>query len=103
MPTELLWVDSIQDDFKGIPEKDQEMIVKRCEKAATNPAHFLELLKGSPFHKIKVGKYRVIVKWERDITIYAILVDLRKKVYKRLDREEKRIERTYLEAKQKIE
>ena len=36
--------------------------------------------------------YRIIVKWNKSTsTIYALLVDLRKIVYKRLSRDKKRI------------
>ena len=100
MGNELLWVSSIQEDFKRIPEKDRDAIIARCEKAALNPEHFLERLKGFPYFKIKVGKYRVIVIWEKDITIYALLVDLRKKVYDRMQREDKKLQQAYAESKQ---
>ncbi len=62
-------------------------VINKVETCSQYPFHYLEMLKGYPYYKLRVGDYRVIVdldKEEEELTI--VLAGHRDDVYKKLDR-----------------
>jgi len=73
--------------LKKIPKVDQKRIIKKIDSLATQlPNPNTTKMKGNnPFHKIRVGDYRVIYEIQDDILLILILkIGHRKDIYKKL-------------------
>jgi len=71
----------------AIPRKDQKKIARKIERLAQNPsAPAKTKMKGNnPFHRVRVGAYRIIYKIQNEILLILILkIGHRKEVYRRL-------------------
>ena len=73
--------------LKTIPKKDQKRIAKKIEDLADqlpNPAK--TKMKGdNPFHRVRVGDYRIIYEIQDEVLLILILrIGHRKEVYRRL-------------------
>jgi mRNA interferase RelE/StbE len=44
----------------------QERIVRKLRSISDFPEHYLERLSDSPFYRLRVGDYRVIIDWDKD-------------------------------------
>lgn len=73
--------------LKKIPKADQKRIIKKIDSLATQlPNPNTTKMKGNnPFHKIRVGDYRIIYEIQDDILLILILkIGHRKDIYKKL-------------------
>ena len=73
--------------LKKIPKADQKRITKKIDSLATQlPSPKITKMKGNnPFHKIRVGDYRVIYEIQDDILLLLIIkIGHRKDIYKKL-------------------
>ena len=73
--------------LKAIPKTDQKRIAKKIEGlAASLPDPAKTKMKGNnPFHRIRVGDYRIVYEIQNDILLILILkIGHRKEVYRRL-------------------
>jgi len=73
--------------LKRIPSADQKRIAEKIDNLAENlPAPEMTKMKGNnPFHKIRVGKYRIIYEIQNEILVILILrIGHRKDVYSNL-------------------
>ena len=73
--------------LKSIPKKDQKRIAKKMEDLADKPPGPAKTkMKGdNPFHRVRVGDYRVIYEIQNEILLILILkIGHRKEVYRRL-------------------
>ena len=62
----------------------QKRIVSALERIRVRPEDHLKRIVGSPYHRLRVGDYRVIVGVQKDkLVILVITIGHRKKVYKR--------------------
>lgn len=43
-----------------------ERIVSKLDDVVWKPEHYLKRLRNSPYHRLRVGDYRVIIDWKRD-------------------------------------
>jgi mRNA interferase RelE/StbE len=71
----------------AIPRKDQKRIAKKIEGLAeSSPAPAKTKMKGdNPFHRVRVGDYRIIYEIQNEILLILILkIGHRKDVYRRL-------------------
>ena len=65
-------------DMRRIAVTDRARIISKVEQYARNPAAFANqviALIGSEYRRLRVGKYRVIFKWDQsgDITVMVVL------------------------------
>lgn len=87
MSYDIFWYDDAERDLAKLDNDIAERVVKKVESAAAHPFHYLDMLKGSPYYKLRIGDYRAIIDIAKDDeTLTVILVGHRKKVYKQLDR-----------------
>ena len=73
--------------LKSIPRKDQKRIAKKIESLAeSRPSPSKTKMKGNnPFHRVRVGDYRIIFEIQNDIFLILILkIGHRREVYRRL-------------------
>ena len=73
--------------LKKIPKSDQRRIRDRIDSLAENlPESATTKMKGdNPFHRIRVGDYRIIYEIHGDILVIKVLkIGHRKEVYRRL-------------------
>jgi mRNA interferase RelE/StbE len=73
--------------LKTIPKTDQKRIAKRIESLAKAPPEPVKTkMKGdNPFHRVRVGDYRIIYEIQNEILLILILkIGHRKEVYRRL-------------------
>jgi mRNA interferase RelE/StbE len=73
--------------FKAIPKTDQKRIAKKIESLAKGPPEPAKTkMKGdNPFHRMRVGDYRIIYEIQNKILMILILkIGHRKEVYRRL-------------------
>lgn len=53
------WLRDAEPDVRG-------RIMNKLEDITDFPDHYLERLSGSPYHRLRVGDYRVIIDWQKD-------------------------------------
>ena len=73
--------------LKKIPKSDQKRIAARIDSLSENlPDPTTTKMKGdNPFHRIRVGNYRIIYEIHGDILVIMVLkIGHRKEVYRRL-------------------
>lgn len=71
--------------LKKLEKEIQKRILSTLERIRIRPEHFIKKLVGSPYYKLRVGDYRVILDVERGkLVILVISIGHRKKVYKHL-------------------
>jgi mRNA interferase RelE/StbE len=73
--------------LKKIPQSDQKRIAARIDNLSENlPDPATTKMKGdNPFHRIRVGDYRIIYEIHGDILLIMVLkIGHRKEVYRRL-------------------
>ena len=76
-----------QKDLDSLNKKTMEIIIKRLQKTAENPLHFLERLSGYTLYKVRCGDYRVIVRVDTgNQLLQIVMLDHRKNIYKRLQK-----------------
>jgi mRNA interferase RelE/StbE len=73
--------------LKKIPKMDQKRIAGKIDSLVQNPPnHDTTKMKGNnPFHKIRVGDYRIIYEIQEEVLIILVVkIGRRKDVYKNL-------------------
>ena len=73
--------------LKSLPKKDRKRIADKIDSLSENlPNPDITKMKGNnPFHKIRVGNYRIIYEIQNDILVILIVkIGHRKDVYKNL-------------------
>lgn len=69
------WLEKAEDEI-------QERILKKLNDVADFPEHYLKRLRGSPYYRLRVGDYRVIIDWKKDEdTLLVRRIDKRDRVY----------------------
>ncbi len=74
-------------DLKAIPKTDQRRIAKKIESLAEGPPDPVKTkMKGkNPFHRVRVGDYRIVYEIQDEILLILILkIGHRKEVYRGL-------------------
>ena len=81
---EVKFTDPAKDQLSKLEKGVRSRIYDKLEDSKDWPDHFLERLKGYPYHKLRVGDYRVIIDWIKDRDqLYVIAVGHRKNIYDR--------------------
>jgi len=76
---------SAQKEIKAIGlKKDRQRIIKRIQELANNPrSPGSEKLSGSPYYRVRQGRYRIVYEIQDDVLIVHILkIGHRKYVYR---------------------
>ena len=85
MSWKIEWSQNALRELSKCEYKDAENIIKKLEKAATDPYHHFERLKGYDYCKLRVGDFRVIVLLIiTSKTIVVQNVGHRKNIYKQI-------------------
>lgn len=80
------FTDKGQERLDEIKDPDlRSRILSKLDDVEDWPGHYLERLQGYPYYKLRVGDYRVITRWDKDVDkIYVLTLGLRDKIYQRL-------------------
>ncbi len=73
--------------LKRIPKADQKRIAEKIDSLSENlPAQEITKMKGdNPFHKIRVGNYRIVYEIQDDLLVILIVkIGHRKYIYRNL-------------------
>ena len=88
MTYEIIYDRKAAEDLNRLPKGLRKRIFNKAKDAKENPAHFFEQLSGRTDFKLRIGDYRLIADINHPLKrIEVTLVDHRKRVYKRLERE----------------
>lgn len=85
-----MWkVDWSKKSFRQLKKLDKpiaQKIFDRVEDIKNDPYAATKRLVNSPYFRLRVGNYRVILDIQRGTTIYVVQIDLRRDDYKALRR-----------------
>ena len=88
MTFEIIWDTDARKFLRKLNRKIALRIVRKVDFISVdNPQDYLEPVKQTNSYKLRVGDYRVIIDIDRENEIlFVLLVDHRKRIYKRLFR-----------------
>ena len=82
---EILFSETALKHLKKLPQNIQKRVVSVLERIKVRPYAFLRKLVVSPYFRLRVGDYRVILDVRKEqLIIFVIEVAHRKKIYKKL-------------------
>ncbi len=82
MPYTPIWTEKALKNLKQLPQETAARIIAAVERTCDNPLGHLQQLQGSPYFKLRVGRYRVIVDLRKKaMIVYVIKVGKRGNVY----------------------
>lgn len=58
--------DNAADWLRNAEPDIRDRIMKKLRSIEDFPNHFLDPLTGSPYYKLRVGDYRVVIDWQRN-------------------------------------
>lgn len=71
------------ENFNALDKPFQARIVKKLREIQSNPEHYIKTLTYSPYDKIRIGDYRLLVEYNKqENRIYIRELDHRKRIYK---------------------
>lgn len=83
MAWQVIWSEKSVKQLEKINKKDAQRIYDRVVDCAGDPFRMTARLTDSPFFRLRVGDYRVILDLQQNrVIVFVIEVDLRKKIYK---------------------
>jgi len=81
----VIWTEKALKNLKPLPKKTAARIVAAVEKIRDEPRNHVQQLRGSPYFKLRVGGYRVILDIRKKVLIvYVVKVGKRENVYNNL-------------------
>ena len=81
----VIWTEKALKNLKPLPKKTAARIVAAVEKIRDEPQDHVQQLRGSPYFKLRVGGYRVILDIRKKVLIvYVVKVGKRENVYNNL-------------------
>ncbi len=85
MTYEIIILPVAQRQLERLEKNVQERILNSLERIKIRPYDFVRKLTGSPFYKLRVGDYRIILKiLNETMIIYVVEVGNRKNIYKNI-------------------
>ena len=79
----VLWSKTALEQVEKLEKPLARQISDKLESIRKSPLQFVKKLKDTPFHRLRVGKYRVIMKIEnKKMVIFVIEVGHRKNIYR---------------------
>lgn len=83
MPFEIIWSDSAIRQLKRLDRTIAKRIFDSVTKLANNPHRYVRMIVKSPFYRLRVGDYRIIIDIkENRLRILRLKIGHRKKIYK---------------------
>lgn len=83
MTWQVVWSEKSVKQLEKIDKKDTQRIYDRVIDCADDPFRTAVRLVGSPFFRLRVGNYRVILDLQQNkLLVFVVEVDLRKRIYK---------------------
>jgi len=83
MTWQVVWSEKSVKQLEKIDKKDAQRIYDHVLDCSNNPFRTAVRLVGSPFFRLRVGNYRVILDLQQSkLVIFVVEVDLRKRIYK---------------------
>jgi mRNA interferase RelE/StbE len=64
--TDVLISERARDWLRDAETETSERIRSKLHDIKDFPEHYLKRLSGSPYHRLRVGDYRVIIDWRKD-------------------------------------
>lgn len=84
MVFEIIWSDSAVRQLKGLDRTVARRIFAKVGKLAENPFPHVRKLVNSPYYRLRVGDYRVILDIQQEVLrILVLKVGHRESIYKR--------------------
>jgi mRNA interferase RelE/StbE len=81
----VIWTEKALKKLKPLPKKTAARIVAAVEKIRDEPQDHMQQLRGSPYFKLRVRGYRVILDIRKKVLIvYVVKVGKRENVYNNL-------------------
>ena len=81
----VIWTEKALKNLKPLPKKTAARIVAAVEKSRDSPLNHVQQLRGSPYFKLRVRNYRVILDIRKKVLIvYVVKVGKRENVYNNL-------------------
>jgi mRNA interferase RelE/StbE len=78
----VIWTEKALKNLKPLPKKTAARIVAAVEKIRDGPLDHVQQLRGSPYFKLRVGSYRVILDVRKKVLIvYVVKVGKRENIY----------------------
>ncbi|MCK9342346.1 MAG: type II toxin-antitoxin system RelE/ParE family toxin [Massilibacteroides sp.] len=85
MPYTVIWTEKALKNLKQLPRETAARIVAAVERTRSNPLDRLHPLRGSPYFKLLVGNYRVILDLrKKTLIVYVLKVGKRENVYDKI-------------------
>lgn len=83
MPFEIIWSDSAVTQLKKLDRFVANQIFQKVTQLKENPYRNVKRIVGSPFFRLRVGAYQVIIDIQESVLRVLILkIGHRKKIYK---------------------
>lgn len=84
MPWQVLWSEKSVKQLKKIDKKNARKIRDSVLEISDNPYQKVTRLTDSPFFRLRIGNYRVILDLQQNkVIVFVIQVDHRRKIYKK--------------------
>ncbi len=84
MTWEIIWSEKSVKQLKKIDEKNAQKIYDSVQDCIKNPFQTVTRLTNSPFYRLRVGNYRVILDLQQNkMIIFVVETDHRGQIYKK--------------------
>lgn len=82
MPFEIIWSDSAASQLKKLDRSIARRIFEKVGGLRENPHRFVRKLANSPYYRLRVGDYRVVLDTQENVLrILVLIVGHRKTIY----------------------
>lgn len=82
---QLSFSDEAENQLKKLDKLTKERIIAALERIRLRPESYVQRMVGSPFYKLRVGDYRVILKINKNELITLVIkLGHRKNIYEKL-------------------
>lgn len=65
--------DTARDDLEGLPDEAVNRLLSKFEDAGDWPDHYLSRLSNNPYYKLRAGKWRAIIDWDKTTNTQTII------------------------------
>ncbi|MFH1521802.1 MAG: type II toxin-antitoxin system RelE/ParE family toxin [archaeon] len=80
---EIIFHKPAKKQLKKLPQEIQIRILKTLERIRVRPHYFIKRLTGSPYYRLRVGDYRIILDIQnKKLIIFVLELGQRKNIYK---------------------
>lgn len=84
MPFKIIWSDSAVRELKKLDRSVAKRIFNAVSKLRENPYRFVGKIVNSPYYKLRVGDYRIILDIQKgELRVLVLIVGHRRKIYKK--------------------